>query len=404
MTAFTPADAEEAEQIVAWAAAEKQPLEIVAGGSKQGWGRPSRAGHRLDMSRISGVIEYDASELVLTAKAATPMADIQEQLDTHRQMLAFEPPDWRALLPGGGAPTLGGTVACNMAGPRRIRAGSARDHFLGFSAINGWGDAWKAGGKVVKNVTGYDMCKLQAGAFGTLSVLTELSVRVLPRPETSATVLLRGLGDEAGIKALADGLNSAGEVSGAAHLPAEVAARAPGVDAGEGAVTAFRFEGPRTSVDYRVGVVERIVGRGERLIAPDSERFWGAVSGVQPLLGAGDSIVWRLCPIPSKSPGLLRRLRASLPEGEAFYDWGGGLVWFSVAAAAAGPDCGAAIVRAAMAEMGGVVTLLRAPESGRSSVDVFEPAAGPLGALTRRVKASFDPHGILNPGRMQEGV
>ena len=390
--------------MVAWAAAEKQPLEIVAGGSKQGLGRPSRTEHRLDVSRISGIIEYDASELLLTAKAATPMADIQEQLDAYRQMLAFEPPDWRALLPGGGAPTLGGTIACNMAGPRRIRAGSARDHFLGFSAINGWGDAWKAGGKVVKNVTGYDMCKLQAGAFGTLSVLTELSVRVLPRPETSETVLLRGLSDEAGIKALADGLNSPAEVSAAAHLPPGIAARAPGVDAADGAVTAFRFEGPRTSVDYRVGAVEQVVGRGERLIAPDSERFWAAVSGVQPLLGAADSIVWRLCPAPSKSPALLRRLQASLPDVEAFYDWGGGLLWFSLAAATAGPDCAAKFVRAAMAELGGVATLLRAPDADRGKVDVFEPAIGPLGALTRRVKASFDPHGILNPGRMQEGV
>ena len=404
MTAFRPADVQEAEQVVAWAAAERQPLEIVAGGSKRAFGRPPRAGHTLDVGAISGLVEYDASELVLTAKAATPLAEIQEQLDARRQMLAFEPPDWGALLPGGGGPTLGGTVACNMAGPRRIRAGSARDHFLGFSAINGWGDAWKAGGKVVKNVTGYDMCKLQAGAFGTLSVLTELSVRVLPRPETSATVLLRGLSDEAGIKALADGLNSAAEVSAAAHLPAGIAARAPGAEAADGAITAFRFEGPRTSVDYRVGVVERLLGGGERLIAPDSERFWGAVSAVQPLLGSAGSIVWRLCPTPSKSPALLRRLAASLGAAEAFFDWGGGLLWLSIDPAAAGPDCGAQAVRAAMAEAGGVATLLRAPDPARSSLDVFEPVAGPLGALTRRVKASFDPHGILNPGRMQEGV
>ena len=220
MTEFHPTDTGEAAEIIAWAAAETQPLEIVAGGTKRPLGRPSQTKHVLDLSGMAGIVEYDPPELILTARSATPMAEIAAQLDSHRQMLSFEPPDWRGLFGTGGEPTLGGTLACNLAGPRRLRAGAARDFLLGFSAINGWGDAWKAGGKVVKNVTGYDMCKLQAGAFGTLSVLTEVTLKVMPKPETACTVLLLAMGDEVAIPALSQALNSPYEVSAAAHLPA----------------------------------------------------------------------------------------------------------------------------------------------------------------------------------------
>ena len=250
MTVFQPSDAAEAAEVDAWAAAESQPLEIVGGGSKRGLGRPPRAEHRLDVSRLAGIVDYEPAELILTARAATPMAEIEAQLETRRQMLAFEPPDWRGLLGGGGEPTLGGVLACNLAGPRRVRAGAARDYFLGFSAINGWGEVWKAGGKVVKNVTGYDMCKLQAGAYGTLSVLAEVTLKVMPKPETACTILLQSMADEVAIPELSQALNTPYEVSAAAHLPAQVARRSgvAAVAEGLGAVTALRLEGPAPSV------------------------------------------------------------------------------------------------------------------------------------------------------------
>jgi glycolate oxidase FAD binding subunit len=407
MTVFRPSDAADVAQVVAWAAAEAQPLEIVAGGSKRALGRPPRAEHRLELAALNGVVEYEPSELVLTARAATPMTEIESLLEAQRQMLAFEPPDWRGLLPGGGEPTLGGVIACNLAGPRRVRAGAARDHFLGFSAVNGWGDAWKAGGKVVKNVTGYDLCKLQAGAYGTLSALTEVTVRVLPRPEHSCSLLLTGLSPEAAVQALAAALNTPHEVSGAAHLPAAVAARSGVAElAGAGTgVTVLRLEGPRPSVAYRAAALQdMLVGSTSCLDATPSARLWAEISAVQSLIGRADNIVWRICPTPASAAAVLRRIREGCDSAEAFFDWGGGLLWLSLDEAEAGPDCGAGLVRSAVAASGGHATLIRAPEAARETLPVFEPATGALDALARRVKAGFDPKRVLNPGRMQKGI
>src|SRR5579864_7211182 len=194
MTAFRPHDERELSDIVAAALAREEPLEIVAGGSKRGLGRPLQTPHTLDMSAFAGIRSYEPEELVLTAGAATPMQVIERALAERGQMLAFEPPDWRRLLGSENAqPTLGGVTACNLSGPRRIKAGAARDHLLGFRAVSGRAEAFKAGGRVVKNVTGYDLSKLMAGSYGTLAALEEVTVKVLPRPETAATVLFAGV-------------------------------------------------------------------------------------------------------------------------------------------------------------------------------------------------------------------
>ncbi len=401
MQRHCPASDEEVAEIVSWAAASGEPLEISAGGSKRAYGRPVRSGHMLDLGRLRGIVDYDPSELVLTARAATPMAEIEPLLTRHRQMLGFEPPDWTLLLAGNGAPTLGGVIACNLAGPRRVRAGAARDHFLGFAGVNGWGDRWKAGGTVVKNVTGYDLCKLQAGAHGTLSVLTEITVRVLPKPEASCSLVLRDLTEAEAMRAMTAALNTPHEVSAACHLPQAAAARS-GVSGLAGAATVLRLEGPPPSVAYRAEALRAVFDQAELLEAAQSEALWAEITVVQPLLGGSD-IVWRVCPTPSSAPALVARMRAAWPSAEAFYDWGGGLVWLGLDASA-GVDGGAAVLRAALARHGGHATLLRASEALRGAVPVFEPQAPALDALARRVKAGFDPNGILNPGRMQEGV
>ena len=320
-------------------------------------------------------------------------------------MLAFEPPDWRGLIGGGGEPTLGGVLACNLAGPRRVRAGSARDYFLGFSAINGWGDVWKAGGKVVKNVTGYDMCKLQAGAYGTLSVLAEVTLKVMPKPETACTILLQSIADEIAIPELSRALNTPYEVSAAAHLPASVARRSgvAAVAEGLGAVTALRLEGPAPSVAFRAKAIESLLGHGLRLDAAETEQLWAEIGRVRPLLESGARCVWRLCPTPTSAPAVTNALRAQFASAEAFYDWGGGLIWLSLDAGEAGPDGGAALVRAAMAQAGGHATLVVASDDVRATTAVFEPLEGALAALSKRVKSGFDPRGVLNPGRMHEG-
>jgi glycolate oxidase FAD binding subunit len=257
---------------------------------------------------------------------------------------------------------------------------------------------------VVKNVTGYDMCKLQAGAFGTLSVLAEATLKVMPRPETACTILLQGMADEIAIPELSRALNTPYEVSAAAHLPAPVARRldVASLSNGLGAVTALRLEGPAPSVAYRAEAIEALLGRGMRLDAVETARFWTKIAEAQTLLPDW-RCVWRLCPTPTFSPLVMNVLRARFASAEGYYDWGGGLIWLSLDAGEAGRDGGASAVRAATIPAGGHATLVVASDDVRATAPVFEPLQGALAALTRRVKSGFDPHGVLNPGRMHEG-
>lgn len=404
MTVYRPADAAEAAEVIAAAAAERQPLELLAGGTKRGLGRPMRTSHSLDASRLSGVIDYDPPELQLTAHAATPMAQIESLLADNRQMLAFEPPDWRGLMGSHGTSTLGGVIACNLAGPRRVRAGAARDHILGFFGVNGRGESWKAGGKVVKNVTGYDLSKLQCGTYGTLSLLTQITVKVMPRPETVCSLLFRGLSDEAAIALSSQALNTPQEVSAAAHLPAAAARRSQvtAVADRSDTVTVFRLEGPTPSVISRLASLRAQLGGGEPLQADDSRLLWDEIGAVRPLLAAHNRCLWRLCPTPAAAPLVQQQVRAKLPSSEGFYDWGGGLLWLSIDAREAGADGGAQVVRNALRQAAGHATLILASDAVRTNVPVFQTLPAPLAALNQRVKYGFDPHGILNPGRMRE--
>jgi len=399
-----PTDNAQTAEIVARAAAQNMPLRIQAGNSKHAFGRPVETQATLDLTHLSGILDYEPAELFISARAATPLQTIVDEIDSHGQMLAFEPPDWRALLHTENHPTIGGTVACNLAGPRRVRAGAARDHFLGFNAIDGRGDLWKAGGKVVKNVTGYDMCKLQSGAFGTLSVLLDCTMRLLPKPETSSSVIFLGLSDAEAVHIMSSALNSPHEVSAAAHLPAHFAARsasAAGFPAGQ-SVTALRLEGPRPSVAYRAGALESLHRPGDQLGESESLRFWQEIACVQKLLSSTETILWRVCTTPSASPAILRQVREQIDGAEGFYDWGGGLLWIELDPSLT--DTGESVIRSAIATSGGHATLLRANHAQRARIPVFQPLARPLEALTRRVKTGFDPLGILNPGRMQQGI
>jgi glycolate oxidase FAD binding subunit len=408
MPVFRATDAKQVSDVVTWAAGEEQPLELVAGGSKRGLGRPMQVEHVLDLSGLSGIRDYEAAELVLTAAAATPLADIEAALKANNQMLAFEPADWRQLLgTAASAATLGGALACNLAGPRRIRAGAARDHFLGFQAVNGRGEQYKAGGKVVKNVTGYDLCKLLAGAYGTLGVLTEVTVKVLPKPETARTVLVLGLKDAAGQAVLAESLNSPHEVSGAAYLPANVTPHSDvtSVSKAPDGVAALRIEGPGPSTAYRAQELVDLLsasGRTELLGEDDTERLWRELRDVSLLTEPRERFVWRISVTPSQGPGVAADI-ARRTNAEYYFDWGGGLVWAAIDASTA--DAGAEAVRTTIATHGGGHgTLLRAPESVRAAVPVFEPLPGPLVSLSALVKESFDPRRVLNPGRMYAGI
>jgi glycolate oxidase FAD binding subunit len=406
MDSLKPRDGKDVEAAVQWALAGKKALEIVGRGSKRPIGRPAQSDLTLDLSGLSGVTLYEPEELVLSAKAATPISEIEALVAAKGQALAFEPMDYGPLLGvarGGGS--IGGVLAANLAGPRRIKAGAARDHFLGVSAISGRGETFKSGGRVVKNVTGYDLCKLIAGSWGTLAAMADVTVKTLPGAETEATVLLLGLGDAEGVAAMTDAMGSGADVSAAAHLPARVASRIAEVASAATSATALRLEGVEPSVRHRRGMVEAMfAGRSLAVLeAAPSRAFWLAVRDVTPFAAdgpAGARAVWRVSTTPSRGHLLAAAVQAAA-DAEVTYDWAGGLLWLALPP---GEDAGAAVVREALHTVGGHATLIRAPAAVRAAIDVFEPQESGLAALTRRVKESFDPHRVLNPGRMWAGV
>jgi glycolate oxidase FAD binding subunit len=401
MASFSPTSLAELRDTVGDALAAEEPLEIVAGGTKRGLGRPLQLPRTLNLSRLAGIRDYEPSELVLTAGAATPLSEIDAALAAAGQMLAFEPPDWGSLyaLPPAAAErrTLGGVIACNLSGPRRVKSGAARDHFLGFRGVSGRGEAFKAGGKVVKNVTGYDLSKLMAGSFGTLAVLEEITVKVLPRPESACTVLLAGLDPAAATQAMQRALASPHEVSGAAYLPGAAAT------AGMADIAAFRLEGPAPSVAFRRErlLAELAAGGDAAVLETDaSGDFWRAVGDAAPLAGLAGRAVWRVSVAPSRGAGLGESIGRRL-DAAWYLDWGGGLLWAAVGDA---EDGGAAVIRSAIRGADGHgtghATLIRGSAPLRQAVPVFEPEPPALAALSARIRDSFDPRRILNRGRI----
>jgi glycolate dehydrogenase FAD-binding subunit len=402
-----PRDAKDVEAAVQWALAEGKALELVGHGSKRTIGRPAQTDLTLDLSGLSGVTLYEPEELVLSAKAGTPLAEIEALVASRGQQLAFEPMDYGPILGGSaGRSTIGGALAANLSGPRRIKTGAARDHFLGVAGVSGRGEAFKSGGRVVKNVTGYDLCKLIAGSWGTLAAMTDVTIKVLPAPETEETVLVRGLDAARAVTAMTGAMGSSCDVSGAAHLPAPVAARIPaGEIAGAGgAVTALRLEGFAPSVAHRKQMLAALMqpfGDLATIGAPVSRALWQAIRDVTPFAASRDERpLWRLSTAPSRG-AQLGGMIARLGEAEMLFDWAGGLIWGALPAS---DDAGAALMRRAVAVTGGHATLIRAPAALRAAADVFAPQDAAVAALTKRVKESFDPKGVLNPGRMWAGI
>jgi glycolate oxidase FAD binding subunit len=385
--AIKPRDSKELRQVVEWALADNVTLDVRGQGSKLALGKPMRCDHVLDLSGIAGIVDYAPEELVVTLRAGTPLSDVEALLAQRNQMLAFEPPDLGPLFGReAGQGTLVGAVMGNLAGPRRVSAGAARDHLLGFSGVNGRGEAFKSGGRVMKNVTGYDLSKLLAGSWGTLAVLDEVSIKVLPAPDQTRTLFLLGLADDAAVTAMCLAMGSPHDVSGAAHVDGR---------------TALRLEGVAPSVEARLkGLRELLAPSGakmEELGTLESRAFWREVRDVAPLAAAPDAIVWKISCPPTAGSSIVSRIKALRPAAEAFYDWSGGLIWLALPASA---DADHKIVRGALGPAGGHATLIRAPEAVRASVSVFQPQPAALAALAGRVKESFDPKRLFNPGRM----
>jgi len=363
---------ESEEELADLIAAAPRPLSPQGGGTR---GASVAGAQPVDLGGLSGIILYEPAALTLVARAGTSLAQVTSALDANRQRLAFEPADWRGLLGTEGQPSVGGMVAANISGPRRVQAGAARDACLGVRFVDGRGTVIRNGGRVMKNVTGYDLVKLMAGSWGTLGVLTEVALKVLPAPGAEATLLLPGLDPPRAVQAMTLALGSPFEVTGAARLPdARVLIRVEGFDA---------------SVAYRAGRLADLLapfGAGGVLDGATSTDLWRQVRDVVPLHGrSGD--VWRFSVRPSQAAMVAARL-----GGDILMDWGGGLIW---ALMPAGTDA-----RALAAPFAGHATLIRASSDTRAHLPRFHPATPAVAALSAGLRAKFDPRGILNPGLM----
>jgi glycolate oxidase FAD binding subunit len=359
MKMITPRTEAELADAIASAAT---PLRVIGGGTRSVV--PMSNAAVLSASGLSGITIYEPGSLTLVAQAGTPVAQIEAALASEGQRLAFEPMDHRGLLGTEGTPTIGGVVAANVSGPRRIQAGAARDFLLGVRFVDGAGRVLKNGGRVMKNVTGYDLVKLMAGSRGRLGVLSEVAFKVLPLPEVTVTLVLQGLDDAAAVRAMSQALSSPFEVSGAAHWP------------GQG--TFLRIEGFAGSVAYRAAQLREMLG-GE---IEESAQRWTEIRDVTPF-HAADGDIWRVSVKPSDAPAIVARAGAEA----VLYDWGGGLVWFRMAP---GSD-----LRARIAPFQGHATLVRAGADAMARLPLEQPEPAALAALSSGIRAKFDPRGIF---------
>ncbi len=375
-------------------------LEVVGRASRRGFGRPTEIPHQLDLSRFDGIINYEPEELILTVKPGTRLFDLEQTLVSHGQHLAFEPPDFGPLW---GVPphqgTIGGAIAMGLGGPRRLKVGAPRDHLLGLMAVAGTGTIFKAGGKVVKNVTGYDLPKLMCGSFGTLAVLTELTLKVLPRPATERTLVVLNLNPARAGALMTRALSEPWEITGAAYLPEQVSrtSQVGEVSHSNRSATVLRIEGVELSIPAHCQKISlQLAEFGPHLILDQqpSQLLWQEIRNATYFIADGTAL-WRLSVPPAQGYQLLSSLNQNTMR--YFMDWAGGLIWVSVPAI---DDAASGLLRGAAQRLGGTATLLRAPPGIRQAILPFQPPAAPLAALSRRVKAAFDPQGVLNPGRL----
>ncbi|MGQ0503196.1 MAG: glycolate oxidase subunit GlcE [Panacagrimonas sp.] len=374
---------DELRELLTEAAEHEGQLRVLGGRSKAALIGAEETHVGLDMSGLSGITRYEPEELVLTARAGTRLAEISAVLAERGQRLAFDPPDFAALL--GSRPertTLGGIVASGLAGSNRLSAGNVRDHVLGFEAVSGHGEVFRAGGRVMKNVTGYDLPKLMTGSWGTLAVLTEITVRVLPQPQYETTLLIDGLDDHAGIAAMGAALRA----------PLEVAAAA--LFAGRESITAIRLEGLQSSVIERAGQLRGLLqaaGGLRGLEGEASAECWRVVREVRTFEN-DEHVVWRLSLPASESAAVVAAIAAQV-RVQVLYDWGGSLVWLRMGTP---DDAAAAVVRHAVARVGGHAWLMRAPAAVRQKIPTAHPQPAGLAALGQRIRSRFDPGGVFN--------
>ena len=376
----------------------KRRLEVCGLGTKTRLGNQPDYDDCLDVSAMQGIVDYQPEELVLTVRAGTALAEIEAELAQANQMLAFEPADLSGLLASKSTGTIGGVLATNMSGPRRLTAGAARDFLLGFDAVSGRGERFKSGGRVMKNVTGYDLSKLMCGSYGTLAVVDEVTIKTLPRPETSLSLLFGCNDMGSAVAKIAAIFASPHEPGAAAILPQNVAVTA-GLDMAAAFVVVIRLEGIALSVEDRAAHLREMGGVLGTVAQTTSEKLWAAIRDVD-LLAKAHGDIWKLSCAPASAPAIVATIEQAFDI--TFYaDWAGGLVWF---AGPSGAAFGTALRAALTAHGGGYAHLLCDRGMSKNQLPVFQPLPQAQASLTARVKAAFDPLGVLNFGRMHNGI
>ena len=400
---FKPSSREEIAEIIKNCYKKSIPLEINGTKSKNKIGRNFQSEKTLDLSGYSGIIEYKPEELYIKVKAGTPLKEILEAIDKNNQQLAFEPIDFGFLFEGksnGG--TIGGVVACNFAGPRRFKVGSARDHVLGFQGINGKGEIIKSGGTVVKNVTGYDLCKLVSGSYGTLAVLTELSIKVLPKSESSKTLIINNPHLKKAMEYLGTALSSSTDPSGGVFYPERFENNFVFNDlTHKGALTAIRIEGPTNSVDQRISrlVKELSLLENEHSVLDNfqTDLFWSKTRNLEVFSNLKNNLLRVIVPV-SETLNVIQKLKKY--EINYFLDWGGNLIWLEL------ETISLKILREIKEitqEHSGYFTIIKLEDDLKASADIF--TIDPIKyKISEKIKKSFDPKRILNPGKMYSGI
>ena len=401
LSTIRPGDAQELSLAIKDAYNSHVPLEILGAGTKRAIGRPMNTSATITTSRFRGISLYEPNELVMTAGAGTPLSIIESELRRHNQQLAFEPIDPASLV--GGVPgqlTIGGVFSTNLSGSRRIHLGAARDHLLGIKGVNGRGEIFKSGGRVMKNVTGLDLCRGLSGSWGTLAVFTEMSFKVLPMPEETQTLVFFGMPGEIATEVMSRAMQTPYEVSGTLHLQKSFSQRLrhDGLRNMDQSITALRLENFSNAVASRsekLAAAFSDYGEAHRLDNENSHAFWEEIRELSFLQGNKDPL-WRISTAPKDGPRFIAAL-SSFMECRTAYDWAGGLIWIEVPSTT---DAGAAEIRRLMASIGGHATLIRAEPSVRATINVFQPLEPGLTKLSAALKAQYDPAGILNPGRL----
>ena len=400
---FNPSSREEIAEIIRNCYKKNIPLEINGSKSKNKIGRNFQAEKTLNLSNYSGIIDYKPEELYIKVKAGTPINSIIEELDKHDQQLAFEPVDFGFLFNGkSNNGTIGGVISCNFAGPRRFKVGSARDHLLGFQGINGKGEIIKSGGTVVKNVTGYDLCKLISGSFGTLSVLTELSVKVLPKPQSGKTLIINNPHIKKAIEYLGTALSSPSDPSGGVFYPEQFDQSFTFNDlTHKGALTAIRIEGPSNSVDHRIKNLSAELGLLENeysiLESVQTKIFWNKTKNLEIFSNSKKNLLRIVVPI-SETLSVLQKMKPY--EINYFLDWGGSLIWVEL------EKISLKILREIKditQQHSGYFTIIKVEDDLKASADIF--TIDPIKyKISEKIKKSFDPKRIFNPGKMYSGI